>query len=119
MAVGEGVGVSVARPTVGRPAGRGLRALRFLRYLLIWPVIAGYRRRVRHSLRWRLAGSHLSTVFLSILTVSVVGAIVLVATSFIQRPADQEPGYDAKTVAEMLGQMGWQTSLSAPRTSAL
>ncbi|MDP9369692.1 MAG: hypothetical protein M3Q03_15700, partial [Chloroflexota bacterium] len=62
----------------------GLKAvvhrLRFLRYATIWPLIVAYERKCRRSLRWRLAESHLGTVFFSVLAISVIGAAAVVTT---------------------------------------
>jgi hypothetical protein len=55
-----------------------------LRYLLIWPLFRLYRDCVRRSLRWRLAESHLLTVFLSVLIISLIGGAALVAEEFIE-----------------------------------
>ena len=79
---------------------------RRLRYLLVFPAIRRYRERTRHSLRWRLAGSHIGTILLSILATSVISAVVSVMYAFIQQPMQQEPAAEAAWVAEGLTGLG-------------
>ena len=79
---------------------------RRLRYLLVLPAIRRYRERTRHSLRWRLAGSHIGTILLSILATSVISAVVSVTYAFIQQPMQQEPAAEAAWVAEGLTELG-------------
>ena len=56
--------------------------LLWLRFLFLWPILAAYERKARRSISWRLAESHLLTVFLSVLVISAIGGGVLVAYSF-------------------------------------
>jgi len=88
------------------------RGTRWLRFLLIWPLIEVYRGCVRRSLRWRLAESHVGTILLSVLAVSLVGALATVGAAFIQRPMDQEPASEAKLVAKGLENLGWVDDLT-------
>lgn len=87
------------------------RGTHWLRYLLIWPLFRVYRECVRRSLRWRLAESHVATILLSVLAVSLVGALATVGAAFIQRPMDQEPSREARLVADGLEQLGWVDEL--------
>jgi len=91
------------------------------RYLLIVPLIRAYRQRVNRSLRWRLAESHVGTVLLSVLAISLLGAIATMMAGFIQNPVGQEPATDARWVAESLDDLGWTSddALRDPKTSAL
>jgi len=76
--------------------------LGWLRYLLVWPVIAAYRRRARRSLRWRLAGYNLATLIAGLATALVlVGGLAAVAAA-ARNWAEEEPADDARAVAEFL-----------------
>jgi signal transduction histidine kinase len=79
---------------------------RRLRYLLVFPAIRRYREHTRHSLRWRLAGSHIGTILLSILATSLISAVVSVAYALLQQPMQQEPAAEAAWVAEGLSELG-------------
>ncbi|MBA2520602.1 MAG: HAMP domain-containing protein [Chloroflexia bacterium] len=79
---------------------------RRLRYFLVLPAIRRYRERTRHSLRWRLAGSHIGTILLSIAATSLISAVVSVSYAFVQQPMQQEPAVEAAWVAEGLTELG-------------
>jgi len=89
--------------------------------VLIWPLIAWYRRCVRRSLRWRLAESHVGTVLLSVLAISLLGAVATTVAGFIQNPVGQEPATEAQWVATALDRLGWtdDAAIRDPKTSAL
>lgn len=85
------------------------RHLGWLRYLLVWPAIAAYRRKARRSLRWRLAGYNLATLIAGLAAaLTLVG--LLTAAGFARRDyAAEEPADDARAVAEFLTALGaWQ-----------
>lgn len=90
----------------GQFASQDERRKRRLRYLLVFPAIRRYRERTRHSLRWRLAESHIGTILLSILATSLISAVVSVMYAFIQNPMQQEPAVEAAWVAEGLTELG-------------
>jgi len=120
--------VSVGRaPSLsGSPAAgswwRGLRAmlrrLRVLRYLALWPLFGLSERRARRSLRWRLAESHLGTVFLSVIAISVIGAAVVVISALTEDPVLKEPASEAKDVADLLDRLGWSSGVVADPAGA-
>ena len=109
------------RGRAGAVVALSLAPLRWLRYILLWPLLATYEGKARRSLRWRLAESHLLTVFLSVLAISVIGGGVLVAYSFQQNPVQREPAIEAKEIAEMLQELGLHDAgaLGAPEVSVL
>ncbi len=93
--------------------------LRFLRYVTIWPLIVAYERKCRRSLRWRLAESHLGTVFFSVLAISVIGAAAVVTTALVQNPVRREPATEAQIVAQMLADLNWTADPVPDWTSPL
>jgi len=95
----------------GRERLRRIRGRYPLRFVLLWPFFA-YRDRVRRSLRWRLAESHVGTILISVLAISLVGAIAAVTFAFVRRPMAEEPATEAKLVAESLEAIGWADDLS-------
>src|SRR5215207_1948540 len=88
------------------------RRLSYLKYLLIWPLYDAYRRKTARSLRWRLIGSHLATVFLSIIATSVIGALLVVAIFGFVDPRTNEPAAEAKIVAELIARTNAEEPLS-------
>ena len=99
---------------------RKFRGLRALRFLLLLPLIDYYRGCVRRSLRWRLAESHVFTVLLSVLVISMAGAAGVVGWTLVQNPMDEEPSREAQWVAEALEDLGWTVpDLQALRASWL
>lgn len=95
-----------AKPHTTQFASADERRKRRLSYFLILPAIRRYKERTRHSLRWRLAESHVGTILLSILATSVISAVVSVTLAFIQQPMQQEPSVEAAWVAEGLTELG-------------
>ncbi len=107
-----------------RDASRRLvpkRALRLSGYVLAVPVIVAAQRRMQRSLRWRLAGSHVSTVLLSVLTITLIGSIALAVGGILLNPFGQETGSEARWVASALQDLGWTDDdhLRSPQTSAI
>src|SRR5688572_20481030 len=103
-----------------------LAPLGLLRFLFVWPLIAAYERKAARSLRWRLAESHLLTVFVSVLAIAIIGGGVLVAYAFTQNPVRQEPVNEAQIIAGMLQNSGLTTAeglnedaLSQPEVTSL
>jgi signal transduction histidine kinase len=84
-------------------------------------VVRAYRRSVRRSLRWRLAESHVGTVLLSVLAISLLGALATTAAGFLQNPVGQEPATEARWVAKALADLGWtdEQAVREGKTSAL
>jgi signal transduction histidine kinase len=77
-------------------------ALRRLRYLLVWPAISAYRRRARRSLRWRLGGSYLLMLFVSLAAALVfIGLLAALGAAASDRAAE-EPADDARAAARVL-----------------
>src|SRR5215213_5517152 len=75
---------------------------KFLRYLLIVPLVRAYRRKVRTHLSWRLAGSHFATVLVSVVAICVVGVVVAVVASRLAAQADTEASFEAFEVARIV-----------------
>jgi signal transduction histidine kinase len=75
---------------------------RYLRYLLIWPLVTAYRRKTRTHLSWRLAGSHFATVLVSVVAICVVGVVIAVIASRLAAPADTEAAFEAFEVARIV-----------------
>ena len=119
--------VAGAPAIAGRAAGDGsawggvrstLRRLRVLRYLTLWPLFELSERRARRSLRWRLAESHLGTVFLSVIAISGIGAAVVVISALTEDPVLKEPASEAKDVADLLDRLGWTAGITADPAGA-
>jgi signal transduction histidine kinase len=98
---------------------RWLHRLSYLKYLLIWPLYEAYQRKTARSLRWKLAGSHLATVFLSIIATSVIGALILVAVSLFDDPRTREPAAEAKIVAGIVERTNAEEPLASEEMSAV
>ena len=75
---------------------------RFLRCLLIVPLVRAYRRKVRTRLSWRLAGSHFATVLVSVVAICVVGVVVAVIASRLAAPSESEAAFEAYEVARIV-----------------
>ena len=103
--------------TARRPWWR--RILRASRYLLIVPIITAFQRRSDRSLRWRLVGSHLATVLLSIFGVALLLSIGLLIINWTVDPLETEPASEAHAVAMTIEMMGWQEGVPASDVSAL
>lgn len=97
------------------------RALRLSGYVLAVPVIVAAQRRMRRSLRWRLAGSHVSTVLLSVLTITLIGSIALAVAGVLLNPFGEETGNEAHWVASAFEKLEWTDDdhLRSPQTSAI
>ena len=99
-----------------------LAPLRLLQPALFWPLWAITNHKAHRSLRWRLAESHVLTVFMSVLVIAVIGGGVLVAFAFlVEDPVQQEPALEAQRVAGMLQDLGLTSvdALSDPSVSNL
>ncbi len=97
------VGVTVRR----RPLW--LRVLLGTRYLLVVPIITAFQRRSDRSLRWRLVGSHLATVLLSLFAVALLLTAVFLVLNWTVDPLSTEPAAEAHAVAMTIERLGWQT----------
>ncbi|MFL5759283.1 MAG: sensor histidine kinase [Thermomicrobiales bacterium] len=93
--------------------------LSYLKFLLIWPLYEAFRRKCARSLRWRLASSHLATVFLSVIAASIAGALVLVTVSYFNDPRSREPSAEAREVANVLQELNAKKQLTPEETSAI
>jgi signal transduction histidine kinase len=93
--------------------------LSYLKYLLIWPLYEAYQRKTARSLRWKLAGSHLATVFLSIIATSVIGALILVAVALFDDPRIREPAAEARIVANIVEDTNAERPLTSEEMSAV
>jgi signal transduction histidine kinase len=96
-----------------------LHRLSYLKYLLIWPLYEAYQRKTARSLRWKLAGSHLATVFLSIIATAVIGALILVADTLYHDPRVREPSAEAKVVAQIVERTNAEEPLSSAELSTV
>src|SRR3954453_22638022 len=96
------MGDRAAEPTISSSPPTWKRMLGWTRYLLIVPIYWWYRRRVSEQLKWRLAASHISVVLLSVALISVLGAAAIVLIAIIGAPAAEEPGRDARQVAQLV-----------------
>lgn len=73
-----------------------------LKYLLIWPLFRAYRRKLRRSVRWRLADSHITAVWSSVLGLCVILVVVIFATSWFAFPAGGEAPEEADAFARIV-----------------
>ncbi|CAN5327664.1 hypothetical protein BH09CHL1_BH09CHL1_37060 [soil metagenome] len=94
-------------------------ALRWLRFIFIFPIYSAYRRRTEEELRWRLAFSHVSAVLLSVALISVVGASLIVGTAIVLSPAASEPARDARAVANLVNEAEQTQLLDGDELSGL
>jgi signal transduction histidine kinase len=93
--------------------------LSYLKYALIWPIYNAYRQKTARSLRWRLTGSHLATVFLSIIATSVIGALLVIAIFGFDDPRTREPATEARIVAELIARTNAEEPLNNEELSAI
>lgn len=91
------------------------------RLLLIWPIVAAYRRKVRQSLSWRLAGSHHSTVLLTLLLIGMLIFGIAVGVTLYEAPDLESPDEEARVAATVLEDRGIDTvaELETPLAEAL
>ena len=93
--------------------------LSYLKYALIWPIYDAYRRKTARSLRWRLTGSHLATVFLSIIATSVIGALMVISLFGFVDPRKGEPAAEAKVIADFVNRTNAEEPLNNEELSAI
>ncbi len=77
-----------------------------LRFLLVWPIVTAYRRKVRQSLSWRLAGSHHSTVLLTLFLIGFLIFGLAVGFTLHEAPILESPDEEARVAAQTLRQAG-------------
>lgn len=94
-------------------------ARRFLRFLLIYPLVRAYRRRTRTKLSWRLAGSHFATVLVSVVAICVVGVLIALIASRLTSETDGEAGYEAWDVAQIVEGMTENGAISDNELNAI
>ncbi len=99
----------MARPHIPHPS---LWPPRFLRYLLIWPLLKAYRRRTRTSLPWRLAGSHFGTVLLSVVMICVVGIVGALIIARVSLPSAEEAALEAMYASKLIEGTAAETPLT-------
>jgi signal transduction histidine kinase len=92
---------------------------RCLKMLLIVPLVRAYRRRTRTRLAWRLAGSHFATVFVSVLAICLVGVIIAVAASKLTSATEDEAGFEAWNVAQIVEGINDKGGVSDAELSAI
>ncbi len=109
----------IAPPTPARPRPLWRRALRASRYLLVIPIITAFQRRSDRSLRWRLVGSHLATVLLSVFGVALLLSATLLVLNWAVDPLGIEPASEAHAVAMTVERLGWQEGTPAADLSVL
>lgn len=93
----------------------------WLKVFLIWPVVKAYRRRVRQSLSWRLAGSHHSTVLLTLLLVGAIIFMIVVGVTIAENNSNDSPANEARGVSKILENRGLASSdkLGSPETATV
>lgn len=96
-----------------------LRAVRATRFLLILPIVTAFQRRSDRSLRWRLVGSHLATVLLSVFGVALLLSAALLIVNWTVDPLEIEPANEAHAVATVIQTVGWQDGVPAGDLSVL
>jgi signal transduction histidine kinase len=106
-----------AKASAGRHAAS--QAKRFLRCLLIYPVVNAYRRRTRTKLSWRLAGSHFATVLVSVVAICVVGVLIALIASRLTTETDAEAGFEAWDVARIVVGMTENGAISDSELNAI
>src|SRR6185312_15095628 len=92
---------------------------RSLKYFLIWPLFRAYRRKLRRSVRWRLADSHITAVWSSVLGLCVILVVIIFATSWFAFPAGGEAPEEAAAFAHIVDQVQTSKPLSNQQLSAL
>ena len=80
------------------------------RFLLLWPLVTAYRRNVRQNLSWRLAGSHHSTVLLTLLLIGLLIFGLAVGFTVHENPTIESPDEEARFAADMLQRLGVDSS---------
>lgn len=95
----------LAEPVARRPRWRSV--LRAGRFLLIVPIVTAFQRRSDRSLRWRLFGSHLATVLLSLFGVALLLSLLILLVNWLANPLEVEPAAEAHAVAMTIEEMGW------------
>jgi signal transduction histidine kinase len=94
--------------------------VRQLRFLLIWPLVSAWRRKIRRSLGWRLAASHFAVVLYSVFAIAAVGIAAMVVLAYVQVPTQNEAAAEASVVARSFERIAEKTSLTdADRSSLL
>ena len=78
------------------------RAKSCAKYLLIWPLWQAYRRKLRQRVRWRLADSHLTAVWSSILVLCALLVIAIFVASWFTFPSGGEAPEEAAAIARMV-----------------
>jgi signal transduction histidine kinase len=78
------------------------RATRYAKYLLIWPLWQAYRRKLRQRVRWRLADSHLTAVWSSIIVLCVLLVIAIFVASWFTFPSGGEAPEEATAIVRMI-----------------
>ncbi len=109
----------IAPSTPARSRPLWLRLLRSSRYLLIIPIITAFQRRSDRSLRWRLVGSHLATVLLSVFGVALLLSAAVLVQNWTVDPLEIEPATEAHAVATTIETLGWQEGIPAADLNVL
>lgn len=93
----------------------------WFKFFLIWPVVKAYRRRVRQSLSWRLAGSHHSTVLLTLLLVGAIIFVIVVGVTIAENNSNDSPANEARGVSKILETRGLASpdKLGSPETATV
>jgi len=109
--------IPVVPSTTRRPLWQ--RILRASQYFLIVPIITAFQRRSDRSLRWRLVGSHLATVVLSVFGVALLLSVAVLILNWTADPLETEPAKEAHAIALTIEMMGWQEGVPASEISTL
>lgn len=83
---------------------RPLFQRRYLKYVLIWPLFRAYRGKLRRSLRWRLADSHVTAVWSSVIGLCLISLVLTVIWAWVAFPNDGELKDEASRIASIVSQ---------------
>jgi signal transduction histidine kinase len=89
------------------------------KYVLIWPIARAYRRKLRQRVRWRLADSHLTAVWASILVLCVLLMAAVFIASWFTFPSGGEAPEEASAIVRMVENVQKTHPMSNDQLSAL
>ena len=89
------------------------------KYLLIWPLFPAYRRKLKRSVRWRLADSHVTAVWSSVIGLCVILLTMTVVWAWLAFPNDRELRDETEGLAFIVGQFQRSNSVTTQDVSAL
>jgi two-component system sensor histidine kinase BaeS len=83
---------------------RFIFAKRYLKYFLVWPLFRAYRGKLRRSLRWRLADSHVTAVWSSVIGLCVISLVMTVIWAWVAFPNEGELKDETSRIASIVSQ---------------